>query len=65
MTGESPYDWLVGQRIAASLPLLEAGDDSVERVANTVGFGTAVTFRHHFRLRLQTSPTAYRRAFRG
>ena len=65
MTGESPYDWLVGQRIAASLPLLEAGDDPVERVAAAVGFGTAVTFRHHFRLRLQTSPTAYRRAFRG
>jgi AraC family transcriptional activator FtrA len=65
VTGESPYDWLVGQRIAASLALLEAGDDSVERVATAVGFGTAVTFRHHFRLRLQTSPTAYRRAFRG
>ena len=65
VTGESPYDWLVGQRIAASLPLLEAGDDPVERVATTVGFATAVTFRHHFRARLQTSPTAYRRAFRG
>jgi AraC family transcriptional activator FtrA len=65
VTGESPYDWLVGQRISASLALLEAGDDSVERVATAVGFGTAVTFRHHFRQRLQTSPTAYRRAFRG
>ncbi|BEP14958.1 transcriptional regulator FtrA [Acidothermaceae bacterium B102] len=65
VTGESPYDWLVGQRIAASLPLLEAGDDPVERVATTVGFATAVTFRHHFRARLQTTPTAYRRAFRG
>jgi AraC family transcriptional activator FtrA len=65
VTGESPYDWLVGQRIAASLVLLEGGDDTVERVATAVGFGTAVTFRHHFRLRLQTSPTAYRRAFRG
>ena len=28
VTGESPYDWLVGQRIAASLALLEGGDDS-------------------------------------
>jgi AraC family transcriptional regulator, transcriptional activator FtrA len=65
VTGESPHEWLIGQRIAASLPLLEAGDDPVEHVAAAVGFQTAVTFRHHFRSRLQTSPMAYRRAFRG
>lgn len=65
VTGESPNEWLIGQRIAASLALLEAGDDPVERVATAVGFQTVVTFRHHFRSRLQTSPTAYRRAFRG
>ncbi|MDX6205299.1 MAG: AraC family transcriptional regulator, transcriptional activator FtrA [Frankiales bacterium] len=65
VTGESPHEWLIGQRIAASLALLEAGDDSVEHVASAVGFPTVVTFRHHFRSRLQTSPTAYRRAFRG
>ncbi len=65
VTGESPHEWVIGQRIAASLPLLEAGDDPVDRIATSVGFLTAVTFRHHFRLRLQTSPSAYRRAFRG
>jgi AraC family transcriptional activator FtrA len=65
VTGESPHEWLTGQRIAASLALLEAGDDPVERVATAVGFRTVVTFRHHFRSRLQTSPSAYRRAFRG
>ncbi|MDX6212792.1 MAG: AraC family transcriptional regulator, transcriptional activator FtrA [Frankiales bacterium] len=65
VTGESPNEWLIGQRIAASLALLEAGDDPVERVATAVGFQTVVTFRHHFRSRLQTSPTAYRKAFRG
>jgi AraC family transcriptional activator FtrA len=64
VTGESPMDWLIGQRVAASLPLLEAGDDPVERIAGTVGFATAATFRHHFRGRMHTSPTAYRRAFR-
>jgi AraC family transcriptional regulator, transcriptional activator FtrA len=65
VTGDSPHGWLIGRRIAASLPMLEAGDDPVERVAAAVGFPTAVTFRHHFRSRLQTSPTAYRRAFRA
>jgi AraC family transcriptional activator FtrA len=65
VTGESPHEWLTGRRIAASLALLEAGDDPVERVATAVGFQTVVTFRHHFRSRLQTSPTAYRKAFRG
>lgn len=64
VTGESPIDWLTGQRIHASLPMLESGDDPVERVAASVGFANAVTFRHHFRTRMRTSPTAYRRAFR-
>jgi AraC family transcriptional activator FtrA len=65
VTGESPHEWLIGRRIAASLVLLEAGDDPVEHVAAAVGFQTVVTFRHHFRSRLQTSPMAYRKAFRG
>jgi AraC family transcriptional activator FtrA len=64
VTGESPHEWLIGQRIASSLALLEAGDDPVEQVAVAVGFQTVVTFRHHFRSRLQTSPSAYRKAFR-
>jgi AraC family transcriptional activator FtrA len=64
VAGLSPMDWLIGQRIAASLPLLESGDDPVERIAGTVGFATAATFRHHFRSRLRTSPMTYRRAFR-
>lgn len=63
VTGESPMEWLIGRRVAASLPLLESGDGSVERVAAAVGFATATTFRHHFRARMRTSPTSYRRAF--
>lgn len=65
VVGESPMEWLIGRRVAASLALLESGDDAIERVATTVGFATATTFRHHFRIRMRTSPTAYRRAFRG
>jgi AraC family transcriptional activator FtrA len=64
-TGESPYDWLVGRRITASLALLESGDDPVEQVAAAVGFRTVVAFRHHFRARLHTSPSGYRSAHRS
>ncbi|HEX4016432.1 MAG TPA: helix-turn-helix domain-containing protein [Frankiaceae bacterium] len=64
VTGESPIEWLIGRRIAASLPLLESGDDPIDRVSGLVGFATVTTFRHHFRARMHTSPTAYRRAFR-
>ncbi|MFD2080414.1 AraC family transcriptional regulator, transcriptional activator FtrA [Actinopolymorpha cephalotaxi] len=63
-TGTSPIRWLIVQRVQASLPLLERGDAPVEQVAATVGFATAVTFRHHFAKTMRTSPSAYRRAFR-
>ncbi|WTJ75461.1 helix-turn-helix domain-containing protein [Kitasatospora sp. NBC_01539] len=61
--GTSPMRWVTTQRIAASLPLLEAGTGTVEEVAAAVGFESAATFRHHFGRTMRTSPTAYRRAF--
>ena len=65
VTGQSPLEWLVGQRIAASLACLDSGDEPVEQVAAQVGFSNPATFRHHFRVRMHTSPQAYRRAFRA
>lgn len=62
-SGTSPIRWLIGQRIQASLPLLESTATPVERVAAAVGFDTAVTYRHHFARIMRTSPSAYRRAF--
>jgi AraC family transcriptional activator FtrA len=64
-SGISPVRWLVAQRIQASLPLLETTDASIEQIARTVGFDTAVTYRHHFGRVMCTSPSAYRRAFRS
>lgn len=63
-TGTSPIRWLIGQRIQASLALLETTSTPIEQIASTVGFDTAVTYRHHFSQAMRTSPTAYRRAFR-
>ncbi|WP_449063595.1 transcriptional regulator FtrA [Planomonospora algeriensis] len=62
-TGTSPLRWVISQRIAASLPLLESTSVPVEEVATAVGFDSPVTFRHHFTRAMRTSPSAYRRAF--
>ena len=62
--GTSPMRWVVSQRIAASLALLETGDGTVEEVCAAVGFDSAATYRHHFTRTMRTTPTAYRRAFR-
>jgi AraC family transcriptional activator FtrA len=61
--GTSPIRWVVHQRIAASLPLLESLDGTVEEIAAAVGFESAATFRHHFARTMHTSPSAYRRTF--
>lgn len=63
ITGQSPTEWLIAARIAASLPLLETPGVPIADVAAAVGYANTVTFRHHFRRRLLTSPSAYRSAF--
>jgi AraC family transcriptional activator FtrA len=64
-TGVSPIRWLIAQRVQASLPMLEAANTPIEEIAAAVGFDTAVTYRHHFRRTMHTSPSVYRRAFRS
>jgi AraC family transcriptional regulator, transcriptional activator FtrA len=63
--GTSPIRWLIAQRIKASLPLLETTELGIEEIAARVGFDSVVTYRHHFGRAMRTSPSAYRRAFRG
>ena len=62
-TGTTAHQWLVHQRLIAAQRRLETTKDSVDRVADAVGLGTAATLRHHFRQRFQTSPAGYRRRF--
>ena len=64
-TGSTPHAWLLGQRVALAQLLLERTDLAVDEIARRSGLGAATTLRHHFALRLGTSPQAYRRAFRG
>jgi AraC family transcriptional activator FtrA len=63
-TGTTPAQWLLEQRTRAAQELLEHTDLAIEQVAAHAGFGTTSGLREHLRRRLQTTPTAYRRAFR-
>jgi AraC family transcriptional activator FtrA len=62
-TGTSPIRWLIGQRVQASLALLETTRAPIEQIARAVGFDTGVTYRHHFARAMRSSPSAHRRAF--
>jgi transcriptional regulator GlxA family with amidase domain len=64
-TGTTPLQWLIGRRVAEAQRLLEGTDVGVEEVAARCGFGGAVALRQHFGRVVGTSPTAYRRTFRG
>jgi transcriptional regulator GlxA family with amidase domain len=63
--GTTPLQWLLALRIERAKQLLETTDLPVERIADEVGFGSAVTLRHHFTRRVRVPPQRYRAAFRG
>lgn len=61
--GTTPTAWLNRQRLLLAQELLEQTDDTLDLIAARTGFGAAAVMRHHFTRTLQTTPTAYRRAF--
>jgi AraC family transcriptional regulator, transcriptional activator FtrA len=63
-TGTTPRQWLIAQRVLLAQRLLETTEESVERVAQLSGFGSAAALRQHFDRRVMCSPQAYRRTFR-
>ncbi|MDN3358886.1 helix-turn-helix domain-containing protein [Actinomadura sp. DC4] len=65
VTGTTPLQWLLTQRLRRAQELLETTDDSVELVAARTGMGTAATLRRHFNRALGVPPDAYRRTFRS
>ncbi len=65
LTGSTVVKWLTEQRLAMTRELLETTDIAIERIASATGFGTALSLRLHFLKAFQTSPSAYRREFRG
>jgi transcriptional regulator GlxA family with amidase domain len=64
-TGTSLVPWLLHQRLARAQRLLETGIQSIETVAGEAGFGTALSLRLHFQTAFGTTPSSYRKQFRG
>ncbi|RXR08669.1 helix-turn-helix domain-containing protein [Pseudoxanthomonas composti] len=64
-TGASLGDWLAHQRLARAQRLLETTDLALDHVAAAAGFASAISLRQRFAATLRTSPSAYRRSFRG
>ena len=63
-TGSTPMQWVLAARVNEARRLLEGDELSIDEIALRTGFGTALNLRVHFRQRLDTTPSAYRRTFR-
>lgn len=64
LTGTTPHQWLLTQRVLLAQRLLETTDSPVELIARDCGFGTGAGLRATFQRAVGTSPLSYRRAFR-
>lgn len=65
VTGTTPLQWLLTQRIGRAQELLETTDDGIDAIAAAAGMGTATTLRRHFQRAVGVAPDTYRRTFRG
>ncbi|MFD7260389.1 helix-turn-helix domain-containing protein [Streptomyces sp. NPDC059874] len=65
VTGTTPLQWLLTQRIRRAQELLETTGDSVDTIAEATGMGTAASLRRHFNRTIGVPPDAYRRTFRS
>jgi transcriptional regulator GlxA family with amidase domain len=63
VTGLSPARWVLGRRLDDARQLLETTNWSIARIAESCGFGSAVTFRQNFIAAYATTPTSYRTRF--
>ncbi|MFJ4841039.1 helix-turn-helix domain-containing protein [Streptomyces sp. NPDC088746] len=63
VTGTTPLQWLLTQRIRHAQELLETTDETIDAIAAATGMGTATTLRRHFNRTVGVPPDAYRRTF--
>jgi len=64
-TGATVGAWLLGERLTRAQHLLETTDAPIDTIAQRAGFGSAASLRQHFVDAFRTSPSSWRRAFRG
>lgn len=65
VTGQTPLQWLLTQRVRRAQQLLESTDDGIEKIAAATGLGTATSLRRHFQRVVGVPPSAYRTTFRS
>jgi transcriptional regulator GlxA family with amidase domain len=65
VTGQTPLQWLLTQRVRRAQQLLEATDNGIDAVAVATGMGTATTLRRQFKRVVGVPPDTYRRSFRS
>lgn len=64
-TGTTPAKWVTRARICRGQALLETTALPIDRIAEQVGFGSAMSFRTRFREIVGVTPADYRKSFRG
>jgi len=64
VTGSSFYDWLTDRRLHRSTELLETSDETIDAIAQRVGFTDPTAYRRQFKAKFLTTPSGYRSAFR-
>lgn len=64
-TGSTVGAWLLNQRLGLVLRLLESSSAPLEMIAQQAGFGSVASLRQHFGATFSTTPSRYRREFRG
>ncbi|MEW5687895.1 MAG: AraC family transcriptional regulator [Pseudomonadota bacterium] len=61
-TGQTPRDWITGERIRRAVALLEAHELNITEIALEVGYETPSSFTARFRQLMGVTPSDYRRA---
>lgn len=63
VTGVSVGNWIIAERLRRSQLLLESSNLTIEQIAEKVGFQSAITYRQHFKLKYNVSPSEWRKTF--
>lgn len=63
LTGGSPREWLMRERLRSAQELLESTNLTTDAIAMRTGLGSAANMRGHFSRTLGLSPTQYRDTF--
>lgn len=64
-TGTTPLQWLCRERVRRAQDLLENTDDTIDRIADLCGLGSAHRLRTHFSRINHVTPHEYQRTFQA